>query len=167
MNKGNLQYEIQHEQMARAIAALEGIFVSVFAVVTALLLPQLIFQVLLTQGNIQVAQSQFLNYIPTISYVVAAFFFLLAMIGNYLRARKVKNLKLDLELLSFSVSDMGNDGDILAEALAQAEKELAAASKSAAKSSEKKTSTRKSTKSSSKASKKSTSAKKSKKKTTK
>lgn len=165
MNKSNLQYELQKEQMARVVAALEGMFVSVFAVITALLLPQLIFQLLLSQGATNLNNATWISYIPTISYIVAAVYFLMAMVGNYLRSRRVREMSKDLELMNYtSTTDVEIESEALAAALAESQEEKSkkkTSSTSKKKSSRKKTTSRSSSKAaSSKSSKKKSSSKK-------
>lgn len=167
MNKSNLQYELQNEQMMRVVAVLEGLFVSVFAVITALLLPQLLFQFLI-QGGGNISSAAWIGYVPSVSYGVAAFFFLWSMAGNFLRSRRIRELKQDLELMNYTASaDVEIESEALAAALAEAQEETKSKPKRKTRSSsKKKTSTKKSSskkKTTSKSASKSSSSKSSKK----
>lgn len=148
MQVNNLQFEIQSEQNNRLVAAVEAFLISFFAIITALLLPQLLFQFLMQNPDFNPNQSALLNNIPVVAYGVATFFVLYALLGNFLRVRRIRQLKQDLELMQFAFNDDGlEDSNALAEALAETSKEEKSVAKSASKSSAKTTkraSTRKS-----------------------
>lgn len=122
MQMNNLQFEIQNEQDARLVAAVEGFMIAFFAIISALLLPQLIFQFLIQNPDFNPAQSSLLTNLPAIGYGVATFFVLYALLGNFLRARRIRQLKQDLELMQFAFDEeVVEDNAALAEALASAE----------------------------------------------
>lgn len=124
MQMNNLQFEIQNEQHNRLVAAVEAFLISFFAIITALLLPQLLFQFLIQNPNFNPAQSALLTNLPAIAYGVATFFVLYALMGNFLRTRRLRQLKQDLELMQFAFDEEGfEDSNALAQALAEAEKE--------------------------------------------
>lgn len=134
MQVNNLQFEIQSEQNNRLVAAVEAFLISFFAIITALLLPQLLFQFLMQNPDFNPNQSSLLNNIPVISYGVATFFVLYALLGNFLRVRRIRQLKQDLELMQFAFDDDSiEDSNALAEALAETAKVEKTSSKSAAK----------------------------------
>ncbi len=124
MQLNNLQYEIQQEQNNRLVTAVEAFLISFFSIITALLLPQLIYQYLLQNESFNPSQSNLLQNIPTIAYGVATFFFLYAIITNVLRARRIRQLKQDLELMQYAFNeDDLSESSMLAEALAEVEKQ--------------------------------------------
>jgi len=123
MQLNNLQFEIQQEQSNRLVTAVEAFLISFFSIITALLLPQLLFQYLMKNESFNPNQSALLQNIPSIAYGVATFFFLYAIVVNLLRARRIRQLKQDLELMQYAFSeDDLNESSLLAEALSEVEK---------------------------------------------
>jgi len=152
MHLSNLQFEIQNEQQNRLTAAVEAFLISFMAIISAILLPQIIFDYFMQNGEFTQAQSEFLANIPTGAYAIAAFFFVYALIGNYLRGRKIRQLRRDIELMQYAFDEAD---------LSQLETESAPELKSSQTSKKKATSTSKKTASASKSTAKKSTAKKS------
>lgn len=124
MQLNNLQFEIQQEQNNRLVTAVEAFLISFFSIITALLLPQLLYQYLMKSESFDPSQTQLLQNIPTVAYGVAAFFFLYAIVVNLLRARRIRQLKQDLELMQYAFSeDDLSENSLLADALSEVEKQ--------------------------------------------
>ena len=123
MQINNLQFEIQSEQNTRLATSVEAFMISFFAIITALLLPQLLFQFLIKNPNFDPNQSALLTNLPGICYGVMTFVVLYAVVSNFLRSRRIRQLKQDLELMQFAFDEEGyEDPSALAEAIAAAEK---------------------------------------------
>lgn len=147
----DLSMRIAQEQREKMVAAIESAAVTLFGVVTGALVPQMVYQYMLSGGEM-VEPPTFLQYIPHVGYGVAALFFVNALIGNYFRSRRIKAYQQELELMSYDDcnceecmtgdEDSDDSTDSLAEALAQTEKKSKAkkapAKKKAAKKSTKK-----------------------------
>jgi hypothetical protein len=77
-------------------------------------------------------QSALLQNIPSVAYGVATFFFLYAIVVNLLRARRIRQLKQDLELMQYAFSeDDLSESSLLADALSEVEKQESQPSKEA------------------------------------
>jgi hypothetical protein len=120
MQMNNLQFEIQNEQSSRLNTATEVLLINFFAIISALVLPQLIFQYLFQNGQLDASQSAMLTNLPGIAYGVAAVAFVYAVITNFLRVRRIRQLKQDMNLMQYALSD-DEDSSSLAEALQAAE----------------------------------------------
>lgn len=100
-----LRFKIREEQNAKMTALLESLAVSLFSVVTAALLPQLIIQYLVRDGEYPTSQPLVLLYLPHFCYALMFFAFAVAVIGNMARSRRIRQYQQELELLSLTGDD--------------------------------------------------------------
>lgn len=100
MNEQYLHNEMQQLQQARMVSVLESIMVMIFAFLTAAVLPQILYQYLIATGNID-PNSPIFEHFTLIVYLIALLAVLLTAVGNFMRARRVRQLKSDLELLHY------------------------------------------------------------------
>lgn len=100
MNEQYLQNEIQQLQQARTVSVMESIMVMIFAFLNAAILPQILYQYLIATGNID-PNSPLFEHFTLIVYVVALLAVVWTAIANFMRARRVRQLQSDLELLHY------------------------------------------------------------------
>jgi uncharacterized membrane protein YciS (DUF1049 family) len=104
-----LRFKIKDEQNAKITALLESLAVSLFSVITAALLPQLIIQYLVRDGEYPTSQPMALLYLPHFCYALVLFAFAVAVIGNVARSRRIRQYKQELELLALTGEDCDCD----------------------------------------------------------
>lgn len=105
MHTLDLRARIDEEQRGQMIAWLESLGVTLFSVVTAAILPQLIVQYLLRDGEFPTAQPLFLTYMPHVAYGLAALVFLWTIITNMSRRRRIMQLREEIAVLEVSGHD--------------------------------------------------------------
>lgn len=131
MYHSDLSRRIAAEQREKMVSAVESAAVTLFGVVTAALLPQLLYQFLLA-GDQLVEPPAFVQYIPHAGYALAALVFVNMVVGNFLRNRRIKLYSQELQMVSYLDEDccgecspegMANDKEAgnLAEALMKVE----------------------------------------------
>lgn len=129
MNEQYLHNEMQQLQQARTVSVLESIMVMIFAFLNAAVLPQILYQYLIATGNID-PNSPIFEHFSLIVYVVATVAVVWTAIANFMRARRVRQLKSDLELLHYvgpaTASENVETTEALALALEQVKSEDAA-----------------------------------------
>lgn len=96
----DLSLRIAQEQREKIVAAVESAAVTLFGVVTGALLPQMVYQYMLTSGEL-IEPPAILTYIPHIGYGLAVIFFVNALVGNYLRSRRIKAYSAELQMMSY------------------------------------------------------------------
>lgn len=100
-----LRFKIKDEQNAKITALLESLAVSLFSVITAALLPQLIIQFLVRDGEYPTSQPMVLLYLPHFCYSLVLFVFAVTVVGNVARSRRIRQYKQELELLALTGED--------------------------------------------------------------
>jgi hypothetical protein len=100
MNEQYLQNEIQQLQQARTVSVMESIMVMVFAFLNAAMLPQILYQYLIAEGSID-PNSPIFEHFTLIVYAVALLAVVWTAVANFMRARRVRQLQSDLELLHY------------------------------------------------------------------
>lgn len=111
MQMHDLHARIEFEQRSQMISVLESIAVTLFGVVTAAILPQLIVQYLLRDGQIPESQPFILQYLPHISYGVAALWFVLAFLQNLARSRRIRQYREEIAILEITGEGCECGGD--------------------------------------------------------
>lgn len=143
MYHSDLSRRIAQEQREKMVSAVESAAVTLFGVVTAALLPQLLYQYLLS-GSELLEPPAFVQYIPHAGYGIAALVFLNMVARNYLRSRRIKLYTQELQMMSYmdcegcdecltKETEASADTAPLAQALAKTEKTKKRARKSVAK----------------------------------
>lgn len=107
----SLHHKIQEEQQAKSVALLESLAVSLFSVITAALLPQLIVQYLVRDGEFPTSQPLILTYLPHFCYALVFFSFVFAVLSNIARSRRIQQYKREIELLALTGDDCCCDGN--------------------------------------------------------
>lgn len=100
-----LRFKIKDEEHAKMTALLESLAVSLFSIITAALLPQLIIQYLVRDGEYPTSQPMMLLYLPHFCYALVLFVFVATVIGNVARSRRIRQYKQELELLALTGED--------------------------------------------------------------
>ncbi|MDH5532794.1 MAG: hypothetical protein OEX81_00005, partial [Candidatus Pacebacteria bacterium] len=149
--------ELRQRSMLRTTEAIMVIFA---AIISIAILPTLLLRYMYDTTQL-LEQPKLLEYIPVVSVVIAAFYFIRALIGNMKREKEVSGLMMEMELMDDGCCGSGKcgssdsddededwDEDLkeLEELLAEVEAEEAAESKKTTKKSSKKKTTKKSTK---------------------
>ncbi len=104
MYRNDLTGRIAAEQREKMVSAVESAAVTLFGVVTAALLPQLLYQYLMTGGQL-VEPPVFVQYIPHVGYGLAALVFINMVARNYLRSRRIKLYSQELQMMSYMDDD--------------------------------------------------------------
>jgi hypothetical protein len=104
MKRKQIQYEIAEQQRTMSVAVLESLAVTLFAVVTAALLPQLIYQLIAQNEQLVNSAANFvaLRYLPHIAYAIAFGYFVVGVLGNLVRSRRLRALKRELAMLNYT-----------------------------------------------------------------
>lgn len=149
MHSKDLRFQVSTLQREQQVALTNAILWSIFAVVTTAVAPQLLLEYVLQNATVQ-QQVMVLRYIPLIVYGLALLVFVVAMVRNFGRNRRIRMLQQEIQLLAFTATDCCCDGVCVStkdmEAHASDEKAGASQDKSAKKTtSTKKKSTKKST----------------------
>ncbi len=105
MHMHDLHARVDFEQRAQIVSLLESLAVTLFAVVTAAILPQLILQYLLRDGNLPESQPFFLQYLPHMAYGLAALWFLMAFVQNFARSRRIRQYREEIAILEITGED--------------------------------------------------------------
>ncbi len=100
MYRTDLALRIAQEQREKMVAATESAAVTLFGVVTGALLPQMIYQYLITSGDI-IDPPAYLQYIPHVGYGLAALVFVNALVGNLIRSRRIRVYKQELQMMAY------------------------------------------------------------------
>lgn len=140
MQMHELRGRIAKEQRAQQLSVMNAIMVSLFAVMTAALGPQLAYEYILTNTEVE-TQVLILQYIPAFSYLASALFVVYALGMNFLRTRRIAFYEQELELLAYVGDDATSADsslDDLQAALMEVEAKSAPAKKSTAKKASKK-----------------------------
>ncbi|HZZ98415.1 MAG TPA: hypothetical protein VFG51_00615 [Candidatus Saccharimonadia bacterium] len=95
MAKSDIQFQIEQLRMDKVIYDLHSIAMCFLAVLTAVFLPQILFQFVYL-SNPTPSATNVLTWIPVISYVVAAAVTVLSFLGNIMRWKKIKALEREL-----------------------------------------------------------------------
>ena len=102
MHAHHLQKKVNALQQQKLVAAVESTAVTLFAVVTAALLPQLIYSYLVEANPAMLEQTLALQYVPHAAYAVAAISFIVAMVGNFKRTRQIRALNQELMIAEYT-----------------------------------------------------------------
>lgn len=102
MHRHNLYKQIASLQRRQVSAGVESVAVSLFAVITAVLLPQLVFQYLVETNPDALESTVALQYIPHAAYALAALVFIAMIIGNFLRNRRINRIEQELSVLAYT-----------------------------------------------------------------
>jgi hypothetical protein len=94
-SKSDLQFQIEQLRMDKVIFDLHSIATCFLAVLTAVFLPQILFQ-FVYMSNPPPAATNVLTWIPVVSYVVAALVTLGSFLINIMRWKKIKQLEREL-----------------------------------------------------------------------
>lgn len=160
MSKSPIHFKISELRQRSMLRTTEAIMVIFAAIIAIAILPTLLLRYLYDPTQL-LEQPKLLEYIPVVSVVIAAFYFLRALLGNMKRENEIKSLMMELEVMDDDCCGSGKccsdeseddedwDEDLkeLEELLAEVEAEEAAAEK---KTSKKKSNKKKTTKKSSK-----------------
>jgi len=101
------EFQIQQLRTKNLTAAIESIAVVMGAVITNMLVPQLLIKYVYDPTTLTEAPAIF-ELLPLITYGIALAYFVYAMVGNFLRNKKANNL--EQELLINGNSDCCADG---------------------------------------------------------
>lgn len=101
MHMSSLQFKIDQLRKDKMIYILETLSVFVLALFVTAFLPQLIFQYVYANAQLTAEPAVF-QYITPAAFGVAVLFFLYAMITNIGRARKIRSLEKELELMEMN-----------------------------------------------------------------
>lgn len=102
MHAHHLQNKVNSLQQQKLVAAVEATAITLFAVVTAALLPQLIYSYLVESNPAMLEQTLALQYLPHGAYAVAAIAFIVAMVGNWKRTRQIRALNQELMVAEYT-----------------------------------------------------------------
>lgn len=102
MHRHNLYKQIASLQRRQVNAGVESVAVSLFAVITAVLLPQLVFQYLVETNPDALENTVALQYIPHAAYALAALVFVVMIVGNFLRNRRINRIEQELSVLAYT-----------------------------------------------------------------
>ena len=119
MNEQHLYNEMQQLQQARMVSVLETIMVMIFVFLTAAVLPQILYQYLIAAGSID-PNSPIFEHFTLIVYVVALAAIVWTVLANFMKARRVRQLRSDLELLHYVGPSVTSQNMETTEALALA-----------------------------------------------
>lgn len=114
MRSRHLQFRIEYLQHEKLTASAQSAAVTLFAVVTAALLPQLAYQYLLQMGTLT-SEPLVLKYLPHVSYAISLVYFVNAFVGNLLRARQIRLLERELAVAQFQDDDCDCGHDHMAD----------------------------------------------------
>ena len=89
------KFKIKTLKQESVIKTLESIAVFIFALFTTMLLPSILFKYLYQDQQL-LEQPKLLEYIPIAAFAIGIGYFAYAMIGNVLRAMKIKQIEKDL-----------------------------------------------------------------------
>ena len=103
------KFKIKTLKQESVIKTLESITVFIFALFTTMLLPSILFKYLYQDQQL-LEQPMLLEYIPIAAFAIGTGYFAYAMIGNIVRAMKIR--RLEKELMSHDgncYDDMGSE----------------------------------------------------------
>ena len=113
------EFKIQQLRTKNLTAAIESIAVVLGAVITNMLVPQLLIKYVYDPTTLTEAPAIF-ELLPLITYGIALAYFAYAMVNNFLRSRKANNLEQELLVSGTCCSDgscscEGEDGEEISE----------------------------------------------------
>ena len=98
------RFKIKSLKLTNVVKAIEAISVMIFAFFATALLPSLIFRFFFADANL-LEQPKVFEYIPIAAFAIGTAYFLYAMIGNFIRSRKIRQLEAQLEIETMSCGD--------------------------------------------------------------
>lgn len=98
---------IKQLQQASLIAMVESIAVFIFSLFIALFLPQLLLTYVYANQQL-FEQPAIFTYIPVVAFGLGAGYFLLAVVGNFIRSKKVRALLKEEEMNDCCGGDCGS-----------------------------------------------------------
>lgn len=104
MKTHELRFRISQTQRAQQNALLTAVLVTVFAVVTTAVAPQLLYEYVLQNVSLE-QQLVVLRYLPAVSYGAALVVFVGALVKNFLRGRAISMYEQELQLLAYTMAD--------------------------------------------------------------
>lgn len=104
MYQSELRSRIAQEQREKIIAAAESAAVTLFGVVSAAILPQLLLNFFIKDGQFM-EPPMWYQYIPHAGYGLAALFFVVFLIGNFMRSRRIKFFQQELQMMAYMCED--------------------------------------------------------------
>ncbi len=104
MKTHDLRFRISQTQRAQQTALLTALLVTVFAVVTTAVAPQLLYEYVLQNVSLD-QQLVVLRYLPAVSYGSALLVFVVVLVKNFLRGRSISMYEQELQLLSYTMMD--------------------------------------------------------------
>ena len=118
-------YQVKSLKQDNLTKAVEAVAVMVFSLFATVLLPSLIFRFFYADQTL-LEQPKVLEYIPIAAFALGAGYFIFAMVGNFLRSRKVRQLETQLEI---EMMDCHSDGMMLKGMEKMASKKIAKSKK--------------------------------------
>lgn len=104
MKTTDLRFRIAQTQRDQQTALMNAILITVFAVVTASVGPQFLYQYALQNAALE-QQMLILGNLPVVSYGIALIVFAVALIRNFFRGRTIRMYEQELQLLSYTLMD--------------------------------------------------------------
>lgn len=142
MKTHDLRFRISQTQRAQQNALLTAILVTVFAVVTTAVAPQLLYEYVLQNVGLE-QQLLVLRYLPAVSYGAALVVFVVVLFKNFFRGRALSMYEQELQLLAYTMMDEEVEMEMELEPVEPAKKASASKSSQSTTSSRKKSSSSK------------------------
>jgi hypothetical protein len=99
MSHSPVHFKIAELRQRSMLRTTEAIMVIFAAIISIAILPTLLLRYMYDATQL-LEQPKLLEYIPVISVVIAAFYFIRALIGNMKREKEVKSLMMEMELMN-------------------------------------------------------------------
>ncbi len=104
MKTTDLRFQIAKTQRDQQTALQGALLVVFFAVITASVGPQFIYQYALQNAPVE-QQMLILGNLPVVSYGIAVVVFLWALVRNFFRSRTIRMYEQELQLLAYAMMD--------------------------------------------------------------
>lgn len=95
MTKADLQFTIDQMRKEKMVYGIDSLAVSLIMVLTAVFLPELLYRVVFANPESSL-DPNVLNNVAPVAYGIAVAYFVFAMVGNFLRCKKIERLEKDL-----------------------------------------------------------------------
>lgn len=107
MTTRELRHKIAHEQANQQLAVTTALLVTIFAVISMSILPQMLYEYILANAAVE-QQMMVLKYIPIVGYGLSVLYFVSALLGNYFRGRRIRLYQQELQLLAYTEDEFGH-----------------------------------------------------------
>lgn len=110
MSHSPVHFKIAELRQRSMLRTTEAIMVLFAAIISIAILPTLLLRYMYDATQL-LEQPKALEYIPIVSVVIAAFYFLRALVGNMKREKEVKGLMMEMELMDDGCCESGKCGN--------------------------------------------------------